>query len=84
MENENFMLDLTQLDKILFLDIETVPEVYHYSDLDAETTKLFDSKNARFLTEEKTKADVYNEKAGFTPSLARSSVFLSDLCINPL
>lgn len=64
MENENFMLDLTQLDKILFLDIETVPEVYHYSDLDVETTKLFDSKNARFLTEEKTKADVYKEKAG--------------------
>ncbi len=58
------MLDLSQLDKILFLDIETVPEVYHYADLDLETTKLFDSKNARYLTEEKTKADVYNEKAG--------------------
>jgi 3'-5' exonuclease len=58
------MLDLTQLDKILFLDIETVPEVYHYSDLEIETTKLFDSKNARYLTEEKTKEDVYNEKAG--------------------
>lgn len=64
MENENFMLDLTQLDKVLFLDIETVPEVYHYADLDAETTKLFDAKNARYLTEDKTKADVYNEKAG--------------------
>ncbi|AEA43214.1 3'-5' exonuclease [Fluviicola taffensis] len=58
------MLDLTQLDKILFLDIETVPEVYNYSDLELETTKLFDSKNARYLTEEKTKEDVYNEKAG--------------------
>lgn len=64
MENEKIMLDLTQLDKILFLDIETVPEVYNYSDLELETTKLFDSKNARYLTEEKTKEDVYNEKAG--------------------
>lgn len=64
MENENFMLDLSQLDKILFLDIETVPEVYHYADLNLETTKLFDAKNARYLTEDKTKADVYNEKAG--------------------
>jgi predicted PolB exonuclease-like 3'-5' exonuclease len=64
MENENFMLDLTQLDKILFLDIETVPEVYNYADLDVETTKLFDAKNARFLTEDKTRADIYNEKAG--------------------
>jgi 3'-5' exonuclease len=58
------MLDLSQLDKILFLDIETVPEVYNYADLELETTKLFDAKNARFLTEDKTKADVYNEKAG--------------------
>lgn len=58
------MLDLSQLDKILFLDIETVPEVYHYTDLELETTKLFDAKNARFLTEDKTKEDVYNEKAG--------------------
>ena len=45
------MLDLSQLDKILFLDIETVPEVYHYTDLEVETTKLFDAKNARYLTE---------------------------------
>lgn len=58
------MLDLTSLDKILFLDIETVPEVYHYSDLDADTEKLFNSKNARFRTEEKNEEQVYNEKAG--------------------
>ena len=56
MENENYMLDLSQLDKILFLYIETVPEVYHYSELDPETTKLFDAKNARYLTEDKTKS----------------------------
>ncbi len=64
MEKQKNMLDLSQLDKILFLDIETVPEVYHYTDLEEETTKLFDSKNARYLTENKTKEDVYNEKAG--------------------
>lgn len=58
------MLDLTSLDKILFLDIETVPEVYHYSDLDPETEKLFNHKNARFRTDIKTEEDVYNEKAG--------------------
>lgn len=58
------MLDLSQLDKVLFLDIETVPETYHYSDLLPETAHLFDAKNARFLTEEKTFNEVYNEKAG--------------------
>lgn len=57
------MYDL-QLDKILFLDIETVPEVYHYHDLDETTAHLFDAKNARFLTEEKNEADVYRDRAG--------------------
>lgn len=76
------MLDLSQLDKILFLDIETVPEVYHYSDLDLETTKLFDAKNARYLTEDKTKADVYNEKAGIYAEFGKIVVFLLVLCIS--
>lgn len=58
------MLDLTQLDKILFLDIETVPEIYSYQDLDQETAKLFDAKNARFTSDEKGFDQVYNEKAG--------------------
>jgi DNA polymerase elongation subunit (family B) len=53
-----------QLDKILFLDIETVPETYHYHDLDETTAYLFDAKNARFLTDEKREADVYRDRAG--------------------
>lgn len=58
------MLDLNQLDKILFLDIETVPETYLYTDLNETTAHLFDAKNARFRTDEKTFNEVYNEKAG--------------------
>ncbi len=53
-----------QLDKILFLDIETVPETYHYHDLDETTAHLFDAKNARFLTDEKREAEVYRDRAG--------------------
>lgn len=58
------MLDLSQLDKILFLDIETVPETYKYADLDETSKYLFDAKNARFVTDLKTPENVYSERAG--------------------
>lgn len=58
------MLDLSQLDKILFLDIETVPETYKYADLDETTKYLFDAKNARFVTDLKTPENVYSDRAG--------------------
>lgn len=58
------MLDLTQLDKILFLDIETVPETYQFADTDPETARLFELKNARYKTETNTFEQVYSEKAG--------------------
>ncbi len=58
------MLIPTNIDNILFLDIETVPETYAYSDLDDETEKLFNLKNARLLTADKTEEQVYNERAG--------------------
>lgn len=58
------MLISANIDNILFLDIETVPETYAYSDLDDETEKLFNLKNARLLTADKTEEQVYNERAG--------------------
>lgn len=58
------MLDLQQLDKILFLDIETVPQTYRFENVAEETQKLFELKNARFITDGKTFDDVYDEKAG--------------------
>jgi predicted PolB exonuclease-like 3'-5' exonuclease len=58
------MLDLTQLDKILFLDIETVPQTYKFSDVDPATAHLFELKNMRYKTDEKTFSQVYDEKAG--------------------
>jgi len=58
------MLDLTQLDKVLFLDIETVPETYRFSDVDPATAHLFEMKNMRYKTDDKTFSQVYDEKAG--------------------
>ena len=40
------MLNNIQLDNILFLDIETVPETEHFSDLDSDFQELFAHKNA--------------------------------------
>ncbi len=38
------MLEKVQLEKILFLDIETVPQVYQYKDVEADAKKLFEAK----------------------------------------
>ena len=38
------MLEKIPMDKVLFLDIETVPQTYNYQDLDSKTRELFDMK----------------------------------------
>jgi len=56
-------LQKVNLEKVLFLDIETVPEVYQFKELDAETAALFDAKTRFQQKDGQTAADVY-EKAG--------------------
>lgn len=53
------------LSKILFLDIETVPQEYSWNKLDPSSAKLFSDKT-RFEQErnEKTAAEIYDEKGG--------------------
>lgn len=51
-------------DKILFLDIETVPQTYAYQDLDDKTKELFNAKNRFAQNEEKSFEMIYNEKGG--------------------
>ncbi len=57
------MLDHLELDKILFLDIETVPAVYRYADLDPDLQELWNKKAKSFRSEELTPEESY-EKAG--------------------
>jgi predicted PolB exonuclease-like 3'-5' exonuclease len=59
---KKFMINIDS-DKILFLDIETVPIVYHYKDLPDKYKKLFEKKLAYRINENNTVEDVY-EKAG--------------------
>lgn len=56
-------LQKVNLEKILFLDIETVPEVYRFDELDAATAALFDAKTKYQQKEGQTAADIY-DKAG--------------------
>jgi uncharacterized protein YprB with RNaseH-like and TPR domain len=57
------MLDNLDIEKVLFLDIETVPQEYKFSELNPEVQKLWDQKSAYFQKDELTAADVY-ERAG--------------------
>jgi len=57
-------MDAIQIEKILFLDIETVPQTYNYQDLDEAAQTLFEGKNRMKITEEKTAEMVYKDLGG--------------------
>ena len=58
------MLKRAQLEKILFLDIETVPLVYNFENLDEKTKILFETKT-RFLQKDEATVDkIYDDRAG--------------------
>lgn len=56
-------LQKLNIEKILFLDIETVPEIYQYAELDAATAMHFDAKTKYLQKEGQTAAEVY-DRAG--------------------
>lgn len=58
------MLEKVPLDKVLFLDIETVPQTYRFPDLDESTRHLFEAKTRFMQNEEKTYEQLYNDRAG--------------------
>ncbi len=57
------MLDLIQLENILFLDIETVPEFENYESLDEDYKELFTQKTAYQRKDDFTAEECY-ERAG--------------------
>lgn len=58
------MLEKTPLDRVLFLDIETVPQTYQFPDLEETTRKLFEAKTRFMQNEEKSFEDLYNDRGG--------------------
>ena len=57
------MLNQARLSQFLFLDVETVPEIYRFEDLDNTKRKLFEKKVKYRLNDDITVADLY-EQAG--------------------
>lgn len=59
------MLEKVRLERVLFLDIETVPQEYAYEKLDGKTRELFEAKT-RFQAERDNKPydEVYADRAG--------------------
>lgn len=58
------MLKKVQLEKVLFLDIETVPQVYQFQDLEGKSKELFEAKTRFLQNEEKSFESLYNERGG--------------------
>lgn len=57
-------LQKTNIEKILFLDIETVPETYKFSDLDEKTADLYLQKNRFLIDRDDLSNDEVYERAG--------------------
>ena len=69
------MLERIPLEKILFLDIETVPQVYQFQDLDEKGQSLFEQKNRFQVGPEKGIDQVYNERGGILANSVKLFVF---------
>ena len=52
-----------QVENILFLDIETVPQTYSYKDIDSKIKELFDAKVRFRLNDENTYEELYERNA---------------------
>jgi DNA polymerase elongation subunit (family B) len=57
------MLESLQIENLVFIDIETVPQTASFSELTTETKKLWEKKASLIIKEEQTPSDVY-QRAG--------------------
>lgn len=64
-------INTIKLNKVLFLDIETVPQTYQFSDVDEKTKELFESKTRFMQKDDKSYTDIYNERAGIYAEFGR-------------
>ena len=58
------MTEKVPLEKVLFLDIETVPQSYTMNEVDEDGLKLFEAKTRFMQKDGKVLEDIYNERAG--------------------
>jgi len=64
------MLKSVDIEKLLFIDIETVPEVYQFEDLNDDLKKLWEQKVKNFL-HKNSASEIYNNRAGIYAEFAK-------------
>ena len=65
------MLQNIPIEKVLFLDIETVPQTGNWAELDESTQKLWDKKTQLQRKEEFTAEEFYAERGGIMAEFGR-------------
>lgn len=65
------MLNAIKLDKLLFIDIETVPAAARFDDLSDEMRALFELKVGRWKPEDKSLADYYQDRGAILAEFGR-------------
>jgi hypothetical protein len=68
------MLHEIDIQNILFLDIETVPQHASFEDLSVEMKNLWEKKSAYFRADDKSASDVYPRQL-FMPNSVKSFVY---------
>ena len=58
------MMKQVQFEKILFLDIETVPQAYQFEQLDDKSKALFEAKNRFQISPEKSIEQIFEDRGG--------------------
>jgi DNA polymerase elongation subunit (family B) len=58
------MIKQVQFEKILFLDIETVPQAYQFEQLDDKSKALFEAKNRFQISPEKPIEQIFEDRGG--------------------
>jgi uncharacterized protein YprB with RNaseH-like and TPR domain len=58
------MIKQVQFEKILFLDIETVPQAYQFEQLDDKSKALFEAKNRFQISPEKPIQQIFEDRGG--------------------
>jgi len=75
------MLEQYNPEKILFLDIETVPRYSSFSELPEKEEEFWDKKSSRFREEDETAADVYS-RAGIYAEFGKVICISVTLIVN--
>ena len=72
------MIKNIPIEKVLFLDIETVPQVSNFAELSETEQKLWDKKTARQREEDISAEDFYRDRAGIMAEFGKIDILINN------